>query len=188
MVRNSCRWAISEVAVRLQERLQVPRAWRDTTAPKLPLRDEFVAELRSVVQFLGHLRSRVRHTFFVVFALHEDVERLVRLGDDLLPMLEVVVRVLEALPVFVRVSWIGVGIISAQMFGWRSTVVDPSWSSDEVLDICARELDHLRYNLDAGRSITDDGDLLVGVIVVVIPSGTVNDVTFEVLQSGNLGP
>lgn len=130
----------------------------------------------------------MRHAFCIVFALHENVKRLVRLRDDLLAMLEMVFRVLKVLPIFTRVSWIGVRVVPAQVFGWRRAVVDPSRSSYEVLDISTRELDHLRNNLDARRPIADHRDLLIGVIVVVVPSGAVNNVTFEVFQPGNFRP
>lgn len=114
-----------------------------------------------MVQLLSHLSRCLFDSFIIVFSFHEDVERFVSLRDDLLAMLKMVRRIIEALLVFIRIPRIWVWIVSSKVFRRRRSIENPRWTADEVLHICTGELGHLWHDLDAGRAIPNNSDPLV---------------------------
>ena len=75
-----------------------------------------------------------------------------------------------------------------KMLRRRDAIVDPRRPSDKVHDSCTWQLGHLRHNLNARGTVSDDSDALVRVIEVVVPVGRVDTLTFEVLQALDVGP
>ncbi len=74
------------------------------------------------------------------------------------------------------------------MLGGGRAVVDPGWATDEVLDIGAGELLHLRHDLDSRRPVANHSDALVAIVVAVVPPCRVRDMALEVAQPGDAGP
>jgi hypothetical protein len=115
MVRYLGYSAVGQVAVRPEERLEVAGPRCDAAAAELPLRYQLLAQLRVVVELLGHLFGRQPDALLVVLALHEDVEGLVRARDDALAVLEVVLRVSEAPPLLLGVDRVRVWVVAAEV-------------------------------------------------------------------------
>lgn len=88
---------VSEVAVRLEERLEIPWSRRYSPASKLPLRNQHLTKRRVVIKLFCHLLSRQPDTLFVVLALHKDVKRLVGARNDTFSMLKMVLWIPELL-------------------------------------------------------------------------------------------
>lgn len=141
-----------------------------------------------MTELLRHLFGGSLHASLVVFASHEDVKRLVCSRDNALSILLVALRILELLLLGIRVCRIGVVDLATHVLRWRRTIVHPCATSDEILYGCSRKLRHLRNYLYARRAVADDRDALVRVVVIVVPSRGVRDVTFEAFEAGDLGP
>lgn len=188
ILRNPRDPAIGKVTVWPEEGFEVAGPRGNTTAPKLPFRDKFLAELRVVVKLGSHLLRGKPHSFFIIIALPENIERLVGTGNDTLPVLEMELWILEPLLLFFRVCWVRIVVFSTQVRRWWCSVIHPRRASDEVLHIGTGEFSHLGDNLNARGAIPDDGYPLIGIVVVVVPAGRVCYMPFEVSQSGDIWP
>lgn len=63
--------AVGQTTVGFGEGLEVAWSWGDTTAPDFPFGDELGAELRIMIELLGHLLSAELHCSFIVFAFQK---------------------------------------------------------------------------------------------------------------------
>lgn len=188
LLRDPRDGAIRQVAIGLQERLQVPRPGRDSPAAELPLRDELLTKHRVVPQLVCHLRRRELHRLLVVLTLHEHIEALIRPADDALAVLEVVVWVAESLPLILRIPRVRVRVVAAEVLGWWRAVEDPRGAADKVHYFGSGELLHLGNDLDAGGPVADNGDALAGVVVAVVPLSRVRHMALESIQALNARP
>jgi hypothetical protein len=111
-------------------------------------------------------------------------------------------------PLFVSIRRIWIICFAAKVFRWRYlfggqhlaqaigpygpivtySVIHPRWPSHKIRNIGTRKLLHLRNDLYAGATISDDSDSLVAVIIFVLPICRMSDVSFKVVQSRDLRP
>lgn len=91
-------------------------------------------------------------------------------------------------PFLIRVRWIGIVRLTAQVLGRRDSVVNPRWPTNEVLHVSSCDLLHLRHYLNARRSIPNHSNSLVAVVKVMVPVSGVSNMSLEVMETGNLWP
>lgn len=95
----------------------------------------------------------------------------------------------EPLLLLFRVDGIVAGFAgSTQVLRGRDAVVDPRRSPDEICHRGPWQFGHLRYDLDPGRAVPDDGDTLVRVVKLVVPVGRVDAMVLEVFETLDVGP
>jgi hypothetical protein len=67
------------------------------------------------------------------------------------------------------IRWVTSYIVPTEELGWRDPVVNPVRTSLEASDLSPGQFSYPRHNLNARRSIANDGDPFMGVVIVMIP-------------------
>jgi hypothetical protein len=109
-------WAVIQVTVWQSKGFKIARSRGNAPTANFPFRNQLLAEFRVMVELLGHLLGTKADRSFVILALDEQSECLVRSGDDGFAIFFMGLGVSEALLLFFRVGRIGVVYLLPRCF------------------------------------------------------------------------
>lgn len=151
-----------------------------------------------MVELLRHLCGCASNSLFVGLSLYElldtlsaselpqshsksyQTECLVDTVDHALPILSMLYRIPEAFLLFLQVLQVRIFRVSTEVLRRRNAIVNPGWPTNEISNGCPRQSGHLRNYLNARGAVTNNGDPLVGIVEIVVPSGRVCDMALEI--------